>query len=340
MILRDLIMTVNNTTATLNEPLQIYRFDRGITLRIQVMKYKFVFNKVVEEDVIVDSSIISARAILLKPDGETVLECPRTPIEEDKVVIHIPLDWTNEPIEVGNYLLQVQLYGSDYINERVSLPPVGFVVADTIGFYPEDGVPYPPVVDDGVTDGSGAGDGEIDDDGDLPYGIYEETNWKPGDIITAANLNKIEDALEYVVRTQKVKAIYTPSVSDNGDLSWTNDLDLENPATVNIKGPKGDKGQDGTVAFDELTEEQRLSLKGEKGDKGQDGTVAFDELTDEQRESLRGPALAYEDLTDEQKADWTKGFITCTYNISRIEVVTDYPEVEEEGVLYIKVSDR
>lgn len=43
---------------------------------------------------------------------------------------------------------------------------------------------------------------------------------------------------------------FTPSVSASGDLSWTNDGNLENPATVNIKGPKGDTGaagQNGTT---------------------------------------------------------------------------------------------
>lgn len=35
---------------------------------------------------------------------------------------------------------------------------------------------------------------------------------------------------------------FTPSVSDAGEISWTNDGELANPATVNIKGPKGDGG--------------------------------------------------------------------------------------------------
>ena len=38
---------------------------------------------------------------------------------------------------------------------------------------------------------------------------------------------------------------FTPSVSEDGDLSWTNDGGLANPATVNIKGPKGDQGKKG-----------------------------------------------------------------------------------------------
>ena len=38
---------------------------------------------------------------------------------------------------------------------------------------------------------------------------------------------------------------FTPSVSASGDLSWTNDGGKDNPATVNLKGPKGDTGPQG-----------------------------------------------------------------------------------------------
>lgn len=37
-------------------------------------------------------------------------------------------------------------------------------------------------------------------------------------------------------------ATFTPSVSSEGIISWTNDKDLPNPTSQNIKGPKGDTG--------------------------------------------------------------------------------------------------
>lgn len=40
-------------------------------------------------------------------------------------------------------------------------------------------------------------------------------------------------------------ATFTPSVSEDGVLSWTNDRELPNPEPVNIKGEKGDDGKDG-----------------------------------------------------------------------------------------------
>jgi hypothetical protein len=37
-------------------------------------------------------------------------------------------------------------------------------------------------------------------------------------------------------------AIFTPSVSEDGTLSWTNDKGLPNPTSVNIRGPQGETG--------------------------------------------------------------------------------------------------
>lgn len=43
-------------------------------------------------------------------------------------------------------------------------------------------------------------------------------------------------------------ATFTPSVSSEGVLSWTNDKGKANPSAVNIKGPKGETGPAGTAA--------------------------------------------------------------------------------------------
>lgn len=54
-------------------------------------------------------------------------------------------------------------------------------------------------------------------------------------------------------------ATFTPTVSEDGTLSWTNNKGLDNPAPVNIKGPKGNKGN-----------------KGDKGDTGATGAQGAD----------------------------------------------------------------
>lgn len=57
---------------------------------------------------------------------------------------------------------------------------------------------------------------------------------------------------------------FTPNVDSQGNLSWTNDGDLENPQTVNIRGEKGDKGDKGDKGE-----------KGERGEKGDDGLTPY-----------------------------------------------------------------
>lgn len=64
----------------------------------------------------------------------------------------------------------------------------------------------------------------------------------------------------------------------------------------NVKVPmdllKGNKGEDGTVSFEDLTEEQKLSLKGEKGDKGDKGDkgegLDYTTMTPEEIAGLKG----------------------------------------------------
>ena len=76
-------------------------------------------------------------------------------------------------------------------------------------------------------------------------------------------------------------ATFTPSVDSAGNLSWTNDKGLVNPAPVNIKGEKGDTGANGvsathswsgtTLTVTSASGTSSADLKGEKGDKGDKG---------------------------------------------------------------------
>ena len=61
-------------------------------------------------------------------------------------------------------------------------------------------------------------------------------------------------------------AVYQPIVDDEGNISWTNNGGLANPATKNIRGEKGEKGD--AFTFDDLTEEQKEQLRGQPGEQG------------------------------------------------------------------------
>ena len=68
---------------------------------------------------------------------------------------------------------------------------------------------------------------------------------------------------------------FTPDVSEDGVLSWTNDGGLDNPEPVNIKGPQGDTGAKGDRGERGLQGEQGVQglqgVQGEKGERGEKG---------------------------------------------------------------------
>lgn len=101
---------------------------------------------------------------------------------------------------------------------------------------------------------------------------------------------------------------FTPVVDSRGNISWSNDGELENPQTVNITGPQGDTGvkgdtgpqgdtgakgdtgpqgekgttfipsvdTDGNISWsntDGIANPETVNIKGPKGDKGSDATV-------------------------------------------------------------------
>lgn len=76
--------------------------------------------------------------------------------------------------------------------------------------------------------------------GALPFSV--ETNIG---ILTDNSINSSQ--YNYLIRAigESTGIYYTPHVSDDGVLSWTNSGDKPNPAPVNITGPKGDKGDVG-----------------------------------------------------------------------------------------------
>ena len=75
------------------------------------------------------------------------------------------------------------------------------------------------------------------------------------------------DATEQEIIVQRIKhtpgVTFTPTVSADGVISWTNDGGLENPEPVSIKGPKGDTGAQGPAG--------PAGEQGPKGDPGEQG---------------------------------------------------------------------
>ena len=105
-------------------------------------------------------------------------------------------------------------------------------------------------------------------------------------------LNAVNNLPEAGSNAGENGATFTPDVSDDGVLSWTNDKALPNPDPVNIKGDKGDKGDTGVAGADgkdgvsathswngttlTITSASGTSSADLKGDKGADGADGKD----------------------------------------------------------------
>ena len=143
----------------------------------------------------------------------------------------------------------------------------------------------------------------------LPYRLGKGSD--PNDIADAGKIDSLVSRLEKVLGEMDLTgavvrgATFIPTVSDEGVISWTNNQDLQNPESKNIKGPKGDKGD--PFIYSDFTPDQLAGLKGEKGDKGDKGDpFVYSDFTQPQLEGLRGPQglkgdpFEYSDFTPEQ----------------------------------------
>ena len=72
-------------------------------------------------------------------------------------------------------------------------------------------------------------------------------------------------------------ATFTPHVTAQGVLSWSNDKGLSNPPAVDLKGPQGEKGERGEQGIQGETGPQgpqgEQGIQGERGEKGEQGTT-------------------------------------------------------------------
>lgn len=164
-------------------------------------------------------------------------------------------------------------------------------------------------------------------------------------------------------------ATFTPSVSVDGIISWTNDKGLENPESVNIKGPQGVPGQDGqqgpqgvpgndgvtpdiqvgTVTTLDPTQQATVTRTGTnenpifnfgipQGEPGENGTSNYNELNNMPIINLVGTQ------DNPIKIDWftqkgiyrIKGYSKLPFNIvSGPNVVREIEKTDEDTIIVI-----
>lgn len=124
--------------------------------------------------------------------------------------------------------------------------------------------------------------------------------------------------------------VFVPSVSTEGVLSWTNKAGLTNPASVNIKGAKGDTGTAATITIGSITTGAAgssasvtnsgtasnvvLDFTLPRGKDGKDGGITVDaELSDTSTNPIQNKAV--NTAINTVKNNMTKDFQTVTASI-------------------------
>lgn len=117
---------------------------------------------------------------------------------------------------------------------------------------------------------------------------------------------------------------FTPTVSEDGVISWTNSGNVSNPQPISIKGPKGDQGETG--AQGPQGEKGEKGEQGPQGEKGLDGQTPVFEISD--------GSLKYK--IGEQ--DWTN-LITDKSIFTQPDVQTVLPKNPTHGQIIIWEGD-
>lgn len=257
-ISRELIVTVKEDTAMLNEKIIVYENDKGIDLffTIKENKYKYVKDNSMLKNI--DNTFVNITVV--KPDN-TELTVPSY-VENNKVRFTITQDLTDEFTEIGTYQLQFHITDNDCC--EFTIPPISFEVKERLKGNKSDGV-----LEVGVAGKSTADNCKVSSELVLfeINGRYIKNVWENGDIITSAKLNNIEAGIS--ANEEAIKSISTikGDKGDKGDIGLTG-----------AKGERGEKGIDGIQGSKGETGERGLQgvqgAKGDKGDRGLDGTPA------------------------------------------------------------------
>lgn len=220
MISRDLVLTINDKSVSLDKTITLYRFDRGITLNITLKSdtYSIAKEETKEDgEIVVVGEITKARAIILRPNKK-LSSTEISDIVDGVYKLYLDDTWTDHLGEVGTYQIQLQLYTDNPDDHCITIAPFSFEVKNPIGI-PNDMAAY---VNHATVNNYSVRDNNNVPVGDLVNGEYLKTSWIDGDLITAGKLNKIETAIDYLV-------LESTTYADSADIP-TNVSQLNNDA--------------------------------------------------------------------------------------------------------------
>lgn len=139
-IVKDLVITVNGSTAKLSKDVYLYLGDGETTLLITIQENNYIIGRFADghSNVVTEQQTIWANVCILKANNELVYS-DRCEVVDGKIKFVISKDFIDEIGEKGTHLLQIHLYDGDTEEaNRLTIPPVSLTILQPICMNGED----------------------------------------------------------------------------------------------------------------------------------------------------------------------------------------------------------
>ena len=297
MIFTERTIKVNNDISTISNPIILYRGDYNVEVRFTILDCPYKYSENNSTNVIETVDAYYCQLVIKVPNDRPPIFSDIVETKEGCVIFTFSGEMIDESIEVGDYTFQIRLFDANQ-KSRATIPPVenGIKIREPIAF--EDVTTTNEVGE--ATVGYAIATAGAPEDAFDSEGNYNKTTWKPGDRITDAKLNKIENTMDSINKKANnipTKISQLENDSDYATITQVNqaidnaqlgggEVDLSGYVTKEtgnanqitfadgqtfqakldagtLKGEKGERGERG--------EQGLQGIKGDKGDKGERG---------------------------------------------------------------------
>ena len=183
MIYIERTIEIKKNIAKIEEPIILYKGDKNIELQFMIDNNPFKYKSGVE--------LTYGQLVVKRPKADAIFS-EVAKLSNNKVLFIVTGDMIDELSELGEYDFQIRLINADKTS-RGTIPPVaaGIIIKEPLCEEPDNiATINEAIVNDSIVPASSETLDVFDNNGD-----YIKTEWKDGDRITDAKLNKIEDAL-------------------------------------------------------------------------------------------------------------------------------------------------
>lgn len=195
MIFTERTVRVNNDKSTINAPVILYRGDKNIEIRFELLKSPYKYSNKGTVNIIETTDASYGQLVIKTPNDEPPIFSDIVETQQSHIIFTITYDMIDEVKELGTYDFQIRLFDEEQ-NSRATIPPI------------EKGIEIrEPIAQEDVSDTNEVGVATVgyalttaasNEDAFDAEGNYNKTTWGTGDRITAAKLNKMEAGIDEV----------------------------------------------------------------------------------------------------------------------------------------------